>query len=207
MKKNYTLLFSLILLATVWLGSISAQTTWNVQVDNFSFTPANLTIQQGDIVVWTNIQGTHNVNGTISRFPNNPASFGNDVAPATWEYSFTFDVAGDYDYLCDPHASFMTGSITVTPSTSINQLEDNSEDISIYPMPFRDKLTFEFSDALNNTYKRLDIFSLTGIKVYSNSLDNTEVLELNLSHLTSSVYIYQLTGTSGKVVTGKIVKE
>lgn len=206
MKKSNTILWSLILLSTVWIGSLSAQTTWNVQVDNFSFTPANLSIQQGDIVVWKNIQGTHNVNGTTSEFPNNPASFGNAVKNTPWEYTFTFDIAGDYDYLCDPHASFMKGTITVTSATSINQLSDVSKEISMYPMPFKDMLTIKTS-ASGNVYERLDLFNYIGVKVLSISLQNTEEIKLELGHLTSSVYIYQLTDSKGNINTGKIVKE
>lgn len=106
----------LLVLSTFTVLISSAQTTHQVAVTNNVFTPANLTIEVGDIVEWTCTQGTHNVNGTTATFPSNPESFGNSVAPATWTYSHTFTTVGDYDYQCDPHQFIgMVGTITVDP--------------------------------------------------------------------------------------------
>jgi len=76
--------------------SLSAQTSQSVTVSNNKFTPSTLTINVGDEVVWTNTEGSHNVNGKTSTFPNNPVSFGNDVGSG-WTYKFTFNNAGTYD--------------------------------------------------------------------------------------------------------------
>ncbi len=98
--------------------SLSAQTSQSVTVSNNKFTPSNLIINVGDEVVWTNTEGSHNVNGKTSTFPNNPVSFGNDVGSG-WTYKFTFTTAGIYDYQCDPHAAMgMIGKITVNPITT-----------------------------------------------------------------------------------------
>lgn len=126
MKK---LLLASILLS-VW-NVVTAQTTHQVAVTNNVFTPADITVEVGDIVEWNCTQGSHNVNGTTADYPSNPESFGNSVAPANWTYSFTFNTAGFYEYKCDPHEFVgMTGTITVTPcsdpviefNTSINNL-------------------------------------------------------------------------------------
>ncbi len=83
---------------------------WDVAVKNFSFSPNALTITQGDTVVWTNIQGFHNVHHTGS-----PSLFGNAIANAPWTYSFVFNLpASTYPYLCEQHPSLMTGTINVT---------------------------------------------------------------------------------------------
>ncbi len=85
-----------------------------VEVKDFSFTPKDITIDIGATVRWTNTEGTHNVNGTQTVFPNNPESFGNGPAKAaTWTYDFTFKKAGVYTYHCDPHAPSMKGTVTV----------------------------------------------------------------------------------------------
>lgn len=98
--------------------SLSAQTSHSVTVSNNKFTPSTLTINVGDEVVWTNTEGSHNVNGKTSTFPNNPVSFGNDVGSG-WTYKFTFSTAGTYDYQCDPHAGMgMIGKITVNPKST-----------------------------------------------------------------------------------------
>jgi plastocyanin len=95
---------------------IQAQTTHSISVNALSFSPDNLEISAGDTVVWTNSSDSHNVNGTQGTFPDNPASFGNDVG-TNWTYSFVFTEPGTYNYQCDPHASAgMDGQIIVTES-------------------------------------------------------------------------------------------
>lgn len=94
---------------------VSAQTNHTVTVQNFSFSPANLTIQAGDMVTWNNNQGFHNTNGSQATFPNNPVSFfSGNPASAPWNFSFTFTTPGVYQYRCDAHPAMMTGTITVT---------------------------------------------------------------------------------------------
>jgi len=65
---------SLLITAFLISGTLFAQTKVTVIVENFMFTSANITINVGDTVEWTNIQGTHNVNGTQATFSSNPAS-------------------------------------------------------------------------------------------------------------------------------------
>jgi plastocyanin len=92
---------------------VNAQTSTSVSVTNYKFTPAEVTINVGDKVVWTNTQGNHNVNGTKSAFPSNPESFGNNLGSG-WTYEYTFNTAGTYDYQCDPHAGMgMVGKVIV----------------------------------------------------------------------------------------------
>jgi predicted lipoprotein with Yx(FWY)xxD motif/plastocyanin len=96
----------------------TGQTSHAVSVNNYEFTPSEISINPGDTVIWTNSQGTHNVNGTQSTFPSNPESFGNTVGPG-WVYSHVFNIAGNYDYQCDPHASLgMTGKVEVQELSS-----------------------------------------------------------------------------------------
>lgn len=95
-----------IMLGTVIVQRVPQRT--NVTVQNFSFTPANIAVQQGDSVVWTNILGTHNVHHT-----GNPSLFGRAVANAPWTYPFVFNLpAGSYSYNCEVH--FMQGTVTVS---------------------------------------------------------------------------------------------
>ncbi len=89
------------------------QTSHTVDVTNNKYTPAEITISQGDEVTWTNSQGNHNVNGLQSKFPSNPESFGNNLGSG-WEFSHVFTLPGVYDYQCDPHVQFgMVGKVIV----------------------------------------------------------------------------------------------
>jgi plastocyanin len=116
MKTNFTSkacgLIAMFFVLALSLSS-NAQTSHNVAVTNNVFTPAQLTINTGDKVVWTNTQGSHNVNGSKSTFASNPESFGNSVG-LNWTYEYTFNSAGTYDYHCDPHAGMgMVGKVIV----------------------------------------------------------------------------------------------
>lgn len=84
-----------------------------VEVSNFSFTPADITIQPGEVVQWVNSGGTHNINGTQATFPDNPESFGNGAPSTGWTYDFTFTTPGVYNYQCDLHPGQMQGTVTV----------------------------------------------------------------------------------------------
>jgi predicted extracellular nuclease len=108
MKHIYALILAV-------LGLSASATNHQVQVGSNFFSPAALFISAGDTVTWTQVSGTHNVNGSTSTFSSNPVGFGNGApAGGTWTYSFVFTTTGTYAYQCDPHAAMMIGSITVT---------------------------------------------------------------------------------------------
>lgn len=98
--------------------SLNGQTTHNVAVTSNVFTPSQLTINVGDKVIWSNTQGSHNVNGNKNTFASNPESFGNNVGSG-WTYEYTFNTAGTYDYQCDPHAGMgMVGKVIVNAKST-----------------------------------------------------------------------------------------
>ena len=92
----------------------SEEPDYIVEVSNYAFTPDHLDIAAGETVEWVNLVGFHNVDGSTDTYPDNPESFYNGSASSDlWSYSFTFTVAGNYDYECTPHAPSMAGTITV----------------------------------------------------------------------------------------------
>lgn len=92
--------------------------TRQVSVGNNAFSPAELTITEGDVVTWTwtgpdtNHSTTTTAEGqtTWDSAPGNP--FPNE--PAGKKFSWNFPNAGEYAYFCKTH-SFMTGRIVVQP--------------------------------------------------------------------------------------------
>ena len=68
---------------TVLLNAIGPSLIVNinhtVQTSGLAFTPDSITINLGDTVTFIVTRGNHNVNGTTSTFPSNPASFGNSL--------------------------------------------------------------------------------------------------------------------------------
>ncbi len=80
-----------------------------VTIQNFAFSPANITVKAGTKVTWTNNDSVaHTVTETDGK--TGPAS--SDVNPGE-TYSFTFSTPGTYQYYCSIHQS-MLGTVVVT---------------------------------------------------------------------------------------------
>jgi plastocyanin len=77
-----------------------------VSIENFNFTPADLTVPAGTTVVWTNHD---DVEHTVTASDN---SFGSSSIQTDGQFSFTFSKPGTYSYFCAIHP-FMTGKVTV----------------------------------------------------------------------------------------------
>jgi plastocyanin len=77
-----------------------------IEIDQFRFTPREITIEPGTVVVWLNHdQAVHNVIAPAAKL----ASPGMDTGD---RFDFRFATPGDYAYLCGLHPH-MTGIIHV----------------------------------------------------------------------------------------------
>ncbi len=87
----------------------SQASTSAVTIQNFAFSPADITVKKGTKVTWTNQDSTaHTVTETDGQ--NGP---GSGTLNQGQTYSFTFDSVGTFHYHCSIHTS-MTGMVTVT---------------------------------------------------------------------------------------------
>jgi plastocyanin len=75
-------------------------------VENFNFTPADITVAPGTTITWTN---NDDVEHTVTA-PDN--GFSSKALETGDSYSFTFTQPGTYTYFCAIHP-FMTGRVTV----------------------------------------------------------------------------------------------
>lgn len=79
-----------------------------ITIDNFSFTPQELTVTVGTKVTWVNHDDIpHNIVDKTKKFRSK-------ALDSEDSYSFTFDAAGTYDYFCGLHPH-MTARIIVKP--------------------------------------------------------------------------------------------
>jgi plastocyanin len=86
----------------------TAAATTQITIMNYAFSPANVTIDVGDTVVWTNHDtAPHNV--VIS---DGPVKFTSPTLNTGDTFTYTFTVAGTYDYYCSIHPD-MKASVTV----------------------------------------------------------------------------------------------
>lgn len=79
----------------------------SVNITDFKFNPATLTVPVGTTVTWTNQDEEPH---TIAAKDGSFHSPGMDTHGT---YSFTFATPGSYDYICGIHP-FMTGTVVVT---------------------------------------------------------------------------------------------
>lgn len=83
-----------------------ASTSVAVSIKGFKFVPQDITVNKGTTVVWTNEDSApHTVESSDGTLRSDELGKAD-----TW--SFTFDEAGTYNYICGIHPS-MKGSVTV----------------------------------------------------------------------------------------------
>jgi plastocyanin len=96
-------------------AALAAVSTWpvraadmEVNIDNFAFTPKELTVKAGTTIVFHNRDDIpHSVVGSTGEFHSKALDTDDS-------FSFTFPKAGTYDYSCGLHPR-MQGRIVVTP--------------------------------------------------------------------------------------------
>lgn len=194
--KIFLLSFSLLAITFV-----NAQTKHTITASGMAFTPNSLTINQGDTVVFDNVSGFHNVNGTQATFPTNPASFGNSPASAPWNYTFVFTVAGNYAYMCDVHGVNMSGAISVQPATSVAELQKEAE-INIYPNPAANY----FSIDTKKVIKSVSLVNITGqlVKTYSETASQTN--RFDVKALPKGIYFLTIELGDAKLIEKLIIQ-
>ena len=97
--------------AALWpLTRAAASVTVEVQIKDYLFNPAQLTVQVGTTVKWVNREKrtTHSIRLT------GPGGFESDRFFPDESWQRTFDKLGSYPYSCGPHPE-MKGQIDVTP--------------------------------------------------------------------------------------------
>lgn len=94
-------------------GSVGNSATFEVQVVDFQFVPATVTIQAGDTVNWVWQANGHSTTSGTNCTSNGLWDSGIQNAP--FEFSFTFDNPGTYPYFCIPHCTIgMVGTVVVS---------------------------------------------------------------------------------------------
>ncbi|MGY4309902.1 plastocyanin [Bradyrhizobium sp. USDA 4369] len=95
-------------LAAVLLGFAATPLraeTIKVTIDNFTFTPAEVTVKAGDTVTWTN-------HDDIPHTVVSAGKYRSKTLDTDDSFSFTFAASGDYKYFCSLHPH-MTGLVKV----------------------------------------------------------------------------------------------
>jgi plastocyanin len=93
---------------------------WTVDVTDFEFTPFARQIEVGDKVIWRFNDGGH----TATSRPGQAEQWDSGERFGGGIYEHTFTKPGRYEYVCTPHASFMTGVIEVGGDPVTDTIDD-----------------------------------------------------------------------------------
>lgn len=192
--KKYTFLI-VILVLTISFKNYS--TTWNVSVQNFFFSPANLpNVIVGDTIKWQWVNGDHTT--TSAAIPNGAAPWDVSLHVSNQTFSYIVTTAGSYHYVCTPHAPGMEGDFTanvigITQTSS--EVPDKFNLEQNYPNPFNPVTNIEF-DIPKSSYVKLSVISILGKEVQTlvNQHLNPGIYraDWNASDFPSGIYFYKL---------------
>ncbi|HEX8517310.1 MAG TPA: plastocyanin/azurin family copper-binding protein [Bacteroidia bacterium] len=200
MKKLYTLLVA----CGFSLASLTSNAaTINVAVSNNTFTPQSFAAVVGDQIVFTLVAGSHNVTtipGGTSTLPAGatPLNSGTMSSPGQ-TYTYTVAVAGNYAYQCTFHPGMVGGF-----AASVTGITDNTNNLltSVYPSPFRDKVTVKY-----NGIEKIEFVNVVGELVKSIAVETQEgKLDVYFDMLPAGVYFYRTYREGTVAETRKIVK-
>jgi plastocyanin len=208
MRHLSTLLFALPF-------SVFAQTIHPVSVGGSTLNPNNLpyyapstlTIPVGDIVLWSNVSGTHNVDGDATFFPDNPAPFSYQPAQFDfdWSFQFTFTIPGTYHYQCDTegHSATQTGTIIVESENSIAE-SGTEHAMTLFPTPATDQVMV---DAGHRRIARVEITSVDGRSVVTPAFTPGSLVSIPIADLIPGNYLLRVAEVDGTLSTLRFTKK
>lgn len=163
----------ILLLVTAYLHAFS--TTWQVVNSGYTFSPATLTIAQGDNVNFI-LESMHNaveVSQSVWNANGNSPVIGFSLPYGGGLVSASALTLGTHYYVCAPHASLgMKGEIIVQATTAVN--DPNIEnDILVYPSPAIDHLNVQFNFPASTDFE-IKLFDIQG-KLIKNLFPKTQV--------------------------------
>ncbi|MBL7952224.1 MAG: T9SS type A sorting domain-containing protein [Flavobacteriales bacterium] len=157
------------------------------------YAPSTLTIPVGDIVRWTNVSGTHNVDGGDFFFPDNPAPFEYhpEQGDNDWSFQFTFTIPGTYHYQCDTegHSATQTGVIVVEGENSVGD-PPSEHVLSLFPSPATDHVTVDIGP---RSITSVDIIGVDGRVITAPSVPMGRSIQISTADLVPGNYVLRLT--------------
>ncbi len=165
MKKNYSIIL-FIAVATA-LSFKTYATKFTVTASNFQFSPPTVNATVGDTILWVLGGGSHTTtcNGNSgTSLPAGAATWNSPLNGTTTSFEYVLTVAGNYHYVCLPHAPSMAGDITVAPANGIADLNKLVNYLEINPPTFKSSAIIKFSLAFN-AHIKLSIYDFAGRKI------------------------------------------
>lgn len=192
MKKILLLFFTTTSLA------LSAQTTHNLGwANDGSSDNQQITIEVGDTIIWTWGAGTHNLRATSGTESFDSGFF----TGAGNTFTYTFNQVGSTDYVCDPHAGNMNGTVTVTSTAGIS--ENNLLSFEMYPNPVSDVLNIQLPTGTEKA--EVSVFDYTGRLVSSKTISSNDT-SIDVQKISKGIYMIRV-ATNTKIGVQRFIKK
>lgn len=192
MKKTLLLFFTLFSIA------LSAQTTHNLGwANDGSSDNQQITIEVGDTIIWTWGAGTHNLRATSGTESFDSGYF----TGAGNTFTYTFNQVGSTNYVCDPHAGNMNGTVTVTSTAGITK--NNLLSFDMYPNPVSDMLTVQLPTGTEKA--EVSIFDYTGRLVFSKTISSNDN-SIDAQSISKGIYIIRV-ASNAKIGVQRFIKK
>jgi plastocyanin len=181
----------------------------------FTFSPAEVTIDIGDTVIFQ-LQEMHNAVEVDETTWN-----GNGNTPLDGGFALGFGggmvtglSTGVHFYVCAPHASGgMKGKITVNASSGISQKESFENHFKLYPNPAKDHIVLEInrlmlpSGKITASPSTLAIYNASGEQVYvEENYNKLKTNIIDLSGLSAGSYVLRIS-SEGRIYSRAFIKE
>ncbi len=191
----------LLLLALFGIFATNAQTTYNLDWFMGIGTNVDLTIDQGDTVIWTwGDTAPHTVENSVG---NSVETFSSGVITGMGQtYSYTFTVVGANDYLCGVHGpASMSGTITVNEVLGVDENELNK--INISPNPSSSFISLQLPKNMNQG--QISVYDMLGKKLYSQEFTTEGSHSIDISKWNSGIYFLKVS-SGERVQTERFIK-
>lgn len=199
MKKIYKLvLFSLLINCS--LSAFSATHFVELNDNPFSFNPSSMTIDVGDTVIFSLLSGSHTT--TSTSVPAGAASWNIPINNTNPTFTYIVNVAGQYNYQCNPHAGMgMIGSFIAVNTSNINTpaIAATFNFSLIRPATYMINYTLPKSSDL-----KISIYDLTGksARVLTSSFHSSGVYSeiYSVDELQTGIYLVEFLAGNERII-------
>jgi plastocyanin len=197
------------LIAMMAVIGIKAQTNDTIKDSGFTFSPAELTVNTGDTVVFVG-SDFHPVlevsEATWTNKGKTPLEGGFSFPSGSGKISFT--TAGVHYYICTAHivSNDMKGKITVVAPTAVKDISGDAN-ISIYPVPLTGSTLYVTFKSQAQKDLSVFIYDLAGnLRISSNGSTSNGQYSIDCANLPKGLFLMKISSDEGESYT-KFVKQ
>jgi plastocyanin len=198
--KNFTLIILCLFCSIAFATKITINTSFP------TFTPSDLTINQGDTIVFT-VGGGHTateVSQTTWNANENTPNGAFDLNPGSNQLVIGLSVGVHY-FVCKPHAGMgMKGKITVDLVSGVKNKSVAKTELQLLPNPTKNEISFKTISTIS--FKKIIIFDLNG-KVMKEINATNSTTPISIIDFPNGMYFLSAITNENEVLTNEFVKE